>query len=53
MLTRQVTANASRLIVEQPAALGIIYVFNNSGSRETLFFNELYSRPGLIELNEP
>ena len=55
MLTREMTANASHLIVEQLAALGVKYVFNNSGSREALFFNELHSRPdihGILGLHE-
>ncbi len=55
MQTRQMTANASHLIIEQLAALGVKYVFNNSGSREALFFNELHSRPdihGILALHE-
>ena len=55
MKTRQMTANASHLIVEQLAASGVKYVFNNSGSREALFFNELHSRPdihGILGLHE-
>ena len=55
MQTRQMTANASKLMVEQLAALGVKYVFNNSGSREALFFNELHSRPdihGILGLHE-
>ena len=55
MLAREMTANASHLIVEQLAALGVKYVFNNSGSREALFFNELHSRPdihGILGLHE-
>ncbi len=55
MQTRQMTANASRLIVEQLAASGVKYVFNNSGSREALFFNELHSRAdihGILGLHE-
>ena len=55
MQTRQMTASASRLMVEQLAASGVKYVFNNSGSREALFFNELHSRPdihGILGLHE-
>ena len=55
MLTREMTANASHLIIEQLAASGVKYVFNNSGSREALFFNELHSRPdihGILGLHE-
>ena len=49
------TANPSHLIVEQLVASGVKYVFNNSGSREALFFNELHSRPdihGILGLHE-
>ncbi len=55
MPTRQMTANASHLIVEQLVASGVKYVFNNSGSREALFFNELHSRSdihGILGLHE-
>jgi len=53
--TREMTANPSHLIVEQLVASGVKYVFNNSGSREALFFNELHSRPdihGILGLHE-
>ena len=55
MPTRQMTANASHLMVEQLVASGVKYVFNNSGSREALFFNELHSRSdihGILGLHE-
>ena len=55
MLTREITANASHLIIEQLVASGVKYVFNNSGSREALFFNELHSRSdihGVLGLHE-
>ena len=55
MITREMTANASHLIVEQLVASGVKYVFNNSGSREALFFNELHSRSdihGILGLHE-
>ena len=55
MQTREMTANPSHLIIEQLAALGVKYVFNNSGSREALFFNELHSRTdihGILALHE-
>ena len=55
MPTRQITANASHLIIEQLVASGVKYVFNNSGSREALFFNELHARPdihGILALHE-
>ena len=55
MQTREMTASASRLMVEQMAASGVKYVFNNSGSREALFFNELHARSdihGILGLHE-
>ena len=55
MQTREMTGNASHLLLEQLAASGVKYVFNNSGSREALFFNELHSRPdihGILGLHE-
>lgn len=55
MQTREMTASASRLMVEQLAASGVKYVFNNSGSREALFFNELHRRSdihGILGLHE-
>ena len=55
MQTREMTASASRLMVEQMVASGVRYVFNNSGSREALFFNELHSRSdihGILGLHE-
>ena len=55
MLTREMTGNASHLMLEQLVASGVKYVFNNSGSREALFFNELHSRPdihGILGLHE-
>ncbi|CAI8009877.1 Benzoylformate decarboxylase [Geodia barretti] len=55
MQTREMTASASRLMVEQLAASGVKYVFNNSGSREALFFNELHARSdihGILGLHE-
>ncbi len=55
MQTRQMTANASRLMVEQLAASGVKYVFNNSGSREALFFDALHARSdihGILGLHE-
>ena len=55
MQTREMTASASRLMVEQMVASGVKYVFNNSGSREALFFNELHARSdihGILGLHE-
>lgn len=48
-------ANASRVILEQLAALGVKYVFNNSGSREARFLDALHSHPdvhGILALHE-
>ena len=42
-------------MVEQLAASGVKYVFNNSGSREALFFDELHARSdihGILGLHE-
>ena len=55
MPTREMTGNASHLILQQLVESGVKYVFNNSGSREALFFNELHSRPdihGILGLHE-
>ena len=55
MQTREMTGSAARLMVEQLAASGVRYVFNNSGSREALFFNELHARSdihGILGLHE-
>ena len=43
MRTRHMTANPSQIIVEQLAASGVKYVFNNSGSREAQFFDALHA----------
>ena len=55
MPTRQFTGNPSQIMVEQLAASGIKYVFNNSGSREAHFFDALHSRDdihGILALHE-
>ena len=55
MAIRQMTASASRLMVEQLVASGVKYVFNNSGSREALFFDALHARSdihGILGLHE-
>ena len=52
---RPITANPSQIMVEQLAALGVKYVFNNSGSREAHFFDALNSHPkihGILGLHE-
>ncbi len=55
MRKRVITGHASQVIVEQLAASGVKYVFNNSGSREALFFDTLHSHPdihGILGLHE-
>ena len=55
MRMREVTATPPELIVEQLAASGVRYVFNNSGSREAAFFDALHRRPdihGILALHE-
>ena len=55
MQMRPITANPSQIMVEQLAASGVKYVFNNSGSREALFFDALHGHPeihGILALHE-
>ncbi|MBT3942910.1 MAG: thiamine pyrophosphate-binding protein [Chloroflexi bacterium] len=55
MATRPITANASRVMVEQLVASGVDYVFYNSGSREARFFDSLHANPdiqGILSLHE-
>ncbi|HJM52644.1 MAG TPA: thiamine pyrophosphate-binding protein [Dehalococcoidia bacterium] len=55
MATRPITANASRVMVEQLVASGVKYVFYNSGSREARFFDSLHANPdiqGVLSLHE-
>ena len=55
MQKRSITATSSEIIVEQLAGLGVQYVFNNSGSREALFFDALHVNPnvhGILGLHE-
>ena len=55
MKPRPVSATPSQIIVEQLAASGVKYVFNNSGSREALFFDALHAHPdihGILGLHE-
>ena len=55
MKKRSITATPSEIIVEQLAGLGVQYVFNNSGSREALFFDALHVNPnvhGILGLHE-
>ena len=52
---RPITANPSQIIVEQLAASGVKYVFNNPGSREARFMDALHSHPdvhGILALHE-
>lgn len=55
MARRPITANPSQIIVEQLAASGVKYVFNNPGSREARFMDALHSHPsvhGILALHE-
>ena len=55
MRMREITATPAQLIVEQLAASGVRYVFNNSGSREASFFDALHEHPdihGILALHE-
>ena len=45
--TRPFTGTPSQVVVEQFAALGVRYVFNNTGSHEAAFFDALYGRAGI------
>ena len=52
---RPITANPSQIMIEQLAALGVKYVFYNSGSREAQFFDALQAHPdidGILALHE-
>jgi len=49
------TGNPSEIIVEQLSALGVNYLFYNSGSREARFFDALHENPrinGILGLHE-
>ena len=55
MRKRTITGHPSQAMVEQLAAAGVKYVFNNSGSREALFFDTLHAHPdihGILGLHE-
>ena len=55
MQTRPITGNPSQIMIEQLAALGVRYVFNNSGSREAVFFDALHAHQevhGILALHE-
>jgi benzoylformate decarboxylase len=55
MKMREITANAAHIMVEQLAALDVKFVFNNSGSREALFFDALHAHSdihGILALHE-
>ena len=55
MKTRSFTGNPSQILVEQLAASGVKYVFNNSGSAEARFFDALHENPdvhGILALHE-
>ncbi len=55
MHARRVTAAPSQIMVEQLAASGVRFVFNNPGSLEALFFDALHADPrvhGIVALHE-
>ena len=55
MRKRTIEGHPSQAMVEQLAASGVKYVFNNSGSREALFFDTLHAHPdihGILGLHE-
>lgn len=55
MRKRAIAGHPSQVMVEQLAASGVKYVFNNSGSREALFFDTLHAHPdihGILGLHE-
>ena len=55
MKTNPITANPSQIMIEQLAASGVKYLFNNSGSREARFFDALHAHPdihGILALHE-
>ncbi len=55
MQMKTITANPSQIMVEQLAASGVKYVFNNSGSREAPFFDALHVHRdihGILALHE-
>ena len=55
MRKRTITGHASQVMVEQLVASGVKYVFNNSGSREALFFDTLHAHSdihGILGLHE-
>ena len=55
MEKRAIRGHASQIMVEQLAASGVKYVFNNSGSREALFFDTLHAHSdihGILGLHE-
>jgi benzoylformate decarboxylase len=55
MRMREITATPAQLMVEQLAASGVRYVFNNSGSREAPFFDALHEHRdvhGILALHE-
>ena len=55
MKTRSYAGNPSQVLIEQLAALGVRYIFNNTGSVEARFFDALYERSdihGILGLHE-
>ena len=55
MQVRRITAAPSQIMIEQLAASGVRFVFNNPGSLEALFFDALHADPrvhGIVALHE-
>ena len=55
MQIRSITAAPTDIMVEQLAASGVRFVFNNPGSLEALFFDALHAHPrvhGIVALHE-
>ena len=55
MHVKRITAAPSQIMVEQLAASGVRFVFNNPGSLEALFFDALHAHPrvhGIVALHE-
>lgn len=47
MKKRAFTGNPSQVLVEQLSALGVKYIFNNTGSHEARFFDALHDHPDI------
>ena len=47
MKKRAFKGNPSQVLVEQLSALGVKYIFNNTGSHEARFFDALHDHPDI------